>query len=1641
MPPATPADLRIAIAARLAACASATIGPAAREFFAALGYTTSRANTFGTLDEFFATFDPERKGVVKAGADTRDWRGIPLLLQFTNDDIARASGGEVNPLPGSFNGKAIESYLFLTLQLRDRPEGYTRVELARSARALNKLFRMPVLVLFQHGASLTLAHVERRENKLDRSRDVVTPKVALLKDIDCRQPHAAHLRILEELALPTLAASARRTGTALETYTALDSAWQRVLSTRELNTRFYKEIADWYQWAVGSIRLPFVAPHLRGTPEGEDENRKQFVIRLLCRTLFCWFLKERRLIDPRLLELYDAAGRPIVLFDRPADQTPAQFAAANHYYRGILQNIFFNCLNAPMGERRHSAARAREDRTVRDPELKKFAYRGKAYLPATFDYAGLLDRIPYLNGGLFDVLEEDNASDIIDDAAISIPNRLFYATADDGETVTIHRKIRPVTGLNVILSRYKFTITENSPLEEEVALDPELLGLVFENLLAEVDANDTGASESARKASGSFYTPRRVIDYMVNEALRLHLENFVRPRGATADEIAALTELLYRSKWDMAKHPRLAPWVVEAFDQLRLLDPACGSGAFPMGALHRMVEVLRVVDSGNLLWLERQLARLPGEMRPAARRQLASAGLFDYSRKLGLIKNALYGIDIQPLAVLITKLRFFISLLADQRLDVTDPAHNYGLTPLPNLETKILCADTLREVAHDLFARDAVRAYQAARDEYYQPATTAARRAELVDIIAEQLSTVLPMFAEEVTGGRERTPALQAQRNRELLKEWFRHSTLPAPFFLFSVFFPEVCPDETPATLAGELALDGGTGQQELAAFGGPRATPAAGFDIVIGNPPYGGTDIKDEVKESLGLRSKDPYGAFIARFLRDGRAPTPLRADGILAYIVSDTFMTIKTHRPLRAQLMGSRVHKVIRVSGDTFNATVNPAILVVQKSGGPGTTAPTADALAQAERTGPWCQMVDLTRVSIHAEHDRFLHLLFETAGSHRRADVSTESCAVYTYPQALIATNTNLPFFVASPKLFALMNDTTAPVTLREIGGRTVQVRTVTLNGRPIEVTKLEQIAEVKVGLQTGDNDAYLFQNAEARGTYQDIAGHSRHLLTEVDLLRIREDGILRDEVVEHGISKDNPASNRYFGGRYIAPYDKGGESNSEEGWMPNYHVPTNYFIDWSEWAVRRMKTLTLREKNRLNGKAGGNDKLTSRFQNSDSYFDQGITFSYTGFYAPNFKISSGAVFDVGGSSCFDFGIPTQTLLGLLANKLVKLFAKACIDHTVNYQVDEFKELPVVIPAIGKSELFAGLVEAIIEKQKRDLNYDYASNEQITIDQLACEIAGLNRHDIAEVETWYARRYPKLVAAQRTNLKRLGKLPPADRWNVYCDETGHLAHDHQPHLLLGALLVPRDRVRPLTLALRQRLLAAGLPQTRPTEHRLAQLIELKWTKVSPAGLRFYEAALDFFATEPDLRFRALIAPKSPPPPKLRRPPPAADDPGAPAWESYHAYLEEHAPAAVDYLHHHEAWYYDRYFDLLRETLVPPSHHAIYVDVKDTRGGPRIRQLQDRLSDAHYDWTRSGVVEKVQQIESHDVLLDQLVDILLGALSWLHSAPTRNPGTTPSLAKQALAERLRTLIAAPSPGLLPKVIVEHSSERSPSA
>jgi hypothetical protein len=582
-----------------------------------------------------------------------------------------------------------------------------------------------------------------------------------------------------------------------------------------------------------------------------------------------------------------------------------------------------------------------------------------------------------------------------------------------------------------------------------------------------------------------------------------------------------------------------------------------------------------------------------------------------------------------------------------------------------------LCRFLKERVEEKLFKK-----LKESKEKYYQPqiASKLEEKDKIAEEIAEILSVLYPDFAEEITGRKLKDPKSEEEKNKRIFKEWFMHGSVSAPFFNIDLFFPE---------------LEG------------------VGFDIVLGNPPYGGAKISNDLKNALGIESKDPYGAFISRFVGDGthKRPTPLKHSGILALIVSDTFMTIKSHRPLRRQIMNSYIHKMIRVHPDTFKATVNTAIIILQRNVFPKDTPANKYNIDPNHR----CLMADLTTISIHEKHDRFLELLYRTIDAELVEDIEKDSnklpvlkmqgdnwtsessaeYAIYTYPQNLINTNSNLPFFVASPKLFAFMNDNndqtnTVKTKKKDINGKQVQVRYIPINGKEIPVVKLGEIAEVKQGLATGDNKAYLFQNPQARGNYRSIENYKEFVLTEKDLEQIRNNEEPRLAVIDKGISKKNKKNNdRYFSGRYIVPYDKGGASDSEGGWMPNYYVPTDYFVDWSEWAVDRMKTLTIKERD---GK--GTDKICSRFQNKGLYFIQGISFSRTGVYSPTFRYGSKAAFDTEGSMIFQKFYYYNVFIGIMSSVITRFQTKNFIGHTVHTQVDELKDL--ISPILSNNKI---------------------------------------------------------------------------------------------------------------------------------------------------------------------------------------------------------------------------------------------------------------------------------------------------------------------------------------------------------------
>jgi hypothetical protein len=428
-----------------------------------------------------------------------EWQSVDFLFQLTDDEVRAAAGGNQQFLfesKGKWQGAAMESYLFFAITLA-KPY-YSRTELSGITRAVNRLFPMPAMLLFRHGDTLTLAVINRRLHKLDSSKDVLE-KVTLIKDIRLVQPHRAHIEILCDLSFDSL-----RERHDFSNFVTLHAAWQKSLDSSELNKRFFLEVANWYFWALKYAEFPKDAPK----QDGKDHIS---VIRLITRLMFVWFIKEKRLVPD---DLFDERKLPQIL----NGFSPVKIGDKESvFYRAILQNLFFATLNTEMDKRGWT----KEEQNFMAHSL----YRFRELFQKPAEALDLFKNIPFLNGGLFECLDKDLGENAkpryvrIDgfsrreDSQAIVPDFLFFGPERD---VDLHEeygdnkfKNVKVRGLIHTLNHYKFTVAENTPIEEEIALDPELSGKVFENLLAAYNP-ETGAT--ARKQTGSFYTPREIVN-------------------------------------------------------------------------------------------------------------------------------------------------------------------------------------------------------------------------------------------------------------------------------------------------------------------------------------------------------------------------------------------------------------------------------------------------------------------------------------------------------------------------------------------------------------------------------------------------------------------------------------------------------------------------------------------------------------------------------------------------------------------------------------------------------------------------------------------------------------------------------------------------------------------------------------------------------------------------------------------------------------------------------------------------------------------------------------------------------------------------------------------------------------------------
>lgn len=619
---------------------------------------------------------------------------------------------------------------------------------------------------------------------------------------------------------------------------------QKRFSLEVVNKEFYKGISESYIKLVGGtigsgskqktyepiLRLPAQSP--------KSPARMEFGVRLIGRIIFSWFLREK------------GGQNGIALMPK---ELLSSKAVQKHrsYYHSVLEPIFFEVLN-----KEH---RAREERWATEP----------------------FSHIPYLNGGLFSPqyddcyeLERDTLASLYINT-LAIPDMWFEEFFD-------------------ILESYNFTIDENTSFDEELSIDPEMLGRIFENLLAEINP-ETGAS--ARKSTGSFYTPRTIVDYMVDESLLLFLQ---QKTGIKEDKLRVLISYDLTDDEQYTFKDTERQEIIDALEGLKLLDPACGSGAFPIGALQKIVFILQRVDPDAHRWFAKQIVNTPPEIRRVIEREFKHKN-FDYIRKLGIIRENIYGVDIQPIAIEISRLRCFLTLVVDERVD--DSLENRGIEPLPNLDFKFVAANSLidlkneQTVTEGLFKdQEGIARLRAVRDRYFNATNSERYR------LQTEFSAIQKQMLDRMIHLAGRVASDETTRQLSLWEPFSnRASSWFDPEWMFGV---------------------------------------EGGFDVVMANPPYVRADspnfkaqreaiMQNTLYETL-YEKWDLFLPFIERGLK------LLSDSGNLSYITSNSLLTSKfASRLLEFIQKNYAVQYIDYFSDDTkvFEAGVVPVVFGIAR------------------------------------------------------------------------------------------------------------------------------------------------------------------------------------------------------------------------------------------------------------------------------------------------------------------------------------------------------------------------------------------------------------------------------------------------------------------------------------------------------------------------------------------------------------------------------------------------------------------------------------------------------------------------------------------------------------------------------------
>lgn len=892
--------------------------------------------------------------------------------------------------------KNYKGLMLFALELKKQP---TRTEISELTRAFNRISqKMPVALVLKYTvakeAVFSIAISERFKYLQNWRQGEKAGKVIILRDIHTQNTHAGHIRILQDLVKPV----------GVNTYEQLHQHWLQVLDVSILNKKFFQELSNWYFSALNEVSFP------DDLEKNKEIRNATNLIRLITRVIFIWFIKEKQLVPASLFRKNFVAG---ILKDFSKNEK------SHNYYNAILQNLFFATLNQKMEERKFAKEGNITTNKVEYGVKNLFRYADLFTIPEK-EVLALFKDVPFLNGGLFDCLDKPNDEGKIEyvdgfsrnpKKKAIVPDYLFFSEEKEVDLNDVYgtkNKRYSSRGLINLLESYKFTVAENTPIEEEIALDPELLGKVFENLLASYNPE---TKTTARKQTGSFYTPREIVNYMVDESLIEYLKQNTEIK--TNDFDSRLRNLFSYNDEPNPFNPKETDQLIEAINNAKILDPACGSGAFPMGILHKMVHLLQKLDPGNVKWKEQQKEKIIGnQIKELEKDKKAIEGLSDkavrekaikavderlkeideifesknnfddYARKLYLIENCIYGIDIQPIAVQISKLRFFISLIIDQ--DKDNKKENLGFRSLPNLETKFVAANTLISLeipTTDLFSENnPIKLLQeqlkATRHEYFNAKTRKEKLylqqqdKELRKKIAAQISDTLINKKEKEIANLEKQleeakkKLIQIENGAEQ-KETIENTNIfgetettvidkkkeKIKAQKSTISFIEKQINSLKATdnkntiqkVAQQISSFDPYDQNHFANWFEPEwmfgNEVNGGFDIVIGNPPYityKGKEVVDVSNEEIEkLKALYPNSAEYkvnSYALFTERGLNLLSVNGTLSYIIPSTILQNEYLKKIRKYLITKyHISQIVSFANKVFEAVTDSIILLI--------------------------------------------------------------------------------------------------------------------------------------------------------------------------------------------------------------------------------------------------------------------------------------------------------------------------------------------------------------------------------------------------------------------------------------------------------------------------------------------------------------------------------------------------------------------------------------------------------------------------------------------------------------------------------------------------------------------------------------